>query len=163
MWFWDCLFRNEELVRNGENDCQRTPSSPPSSGVSFLVSGSRSAHSSDTQSLYFWAMPTLGPHVLPPSPSPPASLLCSALRTFSLCSKKPLYRSLCLPGVPYFISFLWGIPLTLQDQLKCQLLKGFPWLSGQREFIPLLRCCTELCLGTLQSHYLGFNLGSTIR
>lgn len=30
---------------------------------------------------------------------------------------------------------------------------------GQRKFIPLLRCCTKLCLGikTLQSHYLGFN------
>lgn len=96
----------------------------------FFVSGSRSPHSSDKQILYFWALPAHpGTWALPPSPSLPVSLLCSALRSFPLCSKQPLCRSWCLPGVPYFISFLWGIPLTLQDQLKCQLLKGFPWLS----------------------------------
>ena len=106
--FWDSLFRNGEIEEHGENAWQNP--SPTIFWVTCFISESRTSRSSNTQVLYHRGCAYLALHFLPPSRSHPACSLCSALRTFPLCSKKPLYRSLCLPGVPYFISCLWGIP-----------------------------------------------------
>lgn len=96
-------------MENGENDGKNPFLTPISCGTSF-VSGSSISHSSDTQVPYHLGHAYFGTS-FPTTPSSlPACPLCSALTTFPLCSKKPLYRPFCLPGVPYFISFLWGIP-----------------------------------------------------
>lgn len=96
----------------------KDPSLAPSSGVSLLFQRQVLPIVLTHRFFTIWAMPALVPHLLPPSPFSPASPLCSALRTFPLCSKKPLYRSLCLPGVPYLSLSFGESLLILQDQLK---------------------------------------------
>lgn len=77
----------------------------PSSGISLLFQVQVQPIVLTYRSFIMWAMPTVAPSLLPLSPPhlPPPVL---TLRTFPLCSNKPLYMSLCLPGLHYFISFL---------------------------------------------------------
>lgn len=119
----------------------RIPSLPSSSAAPF-VSGSSISHSSDTQVPYHLGHASFGTS-FPPTPSSlPACPLCSALRTFPLCSKKSCTGlSVCLECPTLSPSFGESL-LILQNQFKCQPLKGFPrlsWAECVHSFARMLR------------------------
>lgn len=138
-------------MEHGENAWQNPPPTP-SSGSPVLFQSQVQAVSLTHRFSTIWAMPLwhfTSHH--PPPRSCPACSLYSALRTFPLGSKKPLYRSLCLPGVPYFISFLWGIPSHPQNQLKCQPLWGFSWLSWVKRVHSFAQMLHRIMFGNVNS------------
>lgn len=146
MSFCDCLFGNGELVGNGENDCQRTaplPSSSFVSGVSLLFQDRVQPIMVTRRSFTVWAMLTLARHVLPPRPSPPASLLWSALRTFPLCSEKP---------IQVFVS-AWSVPLHLRTLENPSYPSGPTQMSAPQRFslTVLGRESSFLCSDTAQN------------